>query len=291
MATIVQPRRGSLRTRRALRQLGIQLIIVLLGVVMIYPLLWMVASSFKENSEIFSNAGSLLPRSFTLENYLTGWSGFGGITFTTFFLNSLTIAVASTIGNVASSAVVAYGFARIPFRGRNFWFICMLLTLMLPVQVQIIPQYIMFNSMGWVNSFLPLIVPHFFGHAFFIFLMMQFIRGLPQELDEAAEIDGCSRVDIFLRIVLPLIMPALITSAIFSFYWSWDDFFGPLLYLNDPKLYPVSLALRAFSDPSAGTNWGAIFAMATLSLLPAFTLFLLFQRYLVQGISTTGLKG
>jgi multiple sugar transport system permease protein len=291
MAALATTGRTRRQTGRTLRQLAIQLAIILLGVVMIYPLLWLVASSFKDPSEIFTRAGSLIPEQFTWDNYRSGWAGFGGITFATFFLNSFTIAVASTVGAVASSAVVAYGFARIPFFGRRFWFVCMLLTLMLPAQVQIIPQYIVFSNMGWINTFLPLVVPKFFGQAFFIFLMMQFIRGLPRELDEAAEIDGCSQIGIFLRITLPLIVPALITSALFSFYWTWEDFFGPLLYLNDPKLFTVSLALRNFADPSSATNWGAIFAMSTLSLLPAFILFLLFQRYLVQGISTTGLKG
>lgn len=292
MAALASSRRPSRRRLgRSLRQLGIQLVIVLLGVVMVYPLLWLIASSFKDGSEIFTRAGSLIPQKFTWENYRIGWAGFGGITFATFFLNSFTIAIASTIGAVASSAVVAFGFARIPFAGRRFWFVCMLLTLMLPTQVQIIPQYIVFSNLGWVNTFLPLVVPKFFGQAFFIFLMMQFIRGLPRELDEAAEIDGCSKVGIFWRITLPLITPALITSALFSFYWTWEDFFGPLLYLNDPRLFTVSLALRNFADPSSATNWGAIFAMSTLSLLPAFILFLIFQRYLVQGISTTGLKG
>jgi multiple sugar transport system permease protein len=291
MAALTTTRGPRRHTGRNLRQLAIQAVIVLLGVVMLYPLLWMVSSSLKDPSEIFTSAGSLIPQTFTWENYRIGWAGFGGITFATFFLNSFTIAIASTVGAVASSAVVAYGFARIPFAGRRFWFVCMLLTLMLPAQVQIIPQYIVFSELGWINTFLPLVVPKFFGQAFFIFLMMQFIRGLPRELDEAAEIDGCSQVGIFLRITLPLIVPALITSALFSFYWTWEDFFGPLLYLNDPKLFTVSLALRNFADPSSATNWGAIFAMSTLSLLPAFVLFLLFQRYLVQGISTTGLKG
>lgn len=291
MAALTTTRRPPRQVGRALKQLAIQLVIILLGVVMIYPLLWLVASSLKDPAEIFTQAGSLIPQRFTWDNYRIGWSGFGGITFATFFLNSFTIAVASTVGAVASSAVVAYGFARIPFVGRRFWFVCMLLTLMLPVQVQIIPQYIVFSNLGWINTFLPLVVPKFFGQAFFIFLMMQFIRGLPRELDEAAEIDGCSQIGIFLRITLPLIVPALITSALFSFYWTWEDFFGPLLYLNDPKLFTVSLALRNFADPSSATNWGAIFAMSTLSLMPAFILFLLFQRYLVQGISTTGLKG
>lgn len=291
MAALATTGRTRRQLGRTLTQIIIQLVVVLLGVVMIYPLLWLVASSFKDPSEIFTNADSLIPKTFTWDNYRTGWVGFGGITFATFFLNSFTIAVASTVGAVASSAVVAYGFARIPFVGRRFWFVCMLLTLMLPVQVQIIPQYIVFSNLDWINTFLPLVVPKFFGQAFFIFLMMQFIRGLPRELDEAAEIDGCSQIGIFLRITLPLITPALITSALFSFYWTWEDFFGPLLYLNDPKLFTVSLALRNFADPSTATNWGAIFAMSTLSLLPAFILFLFFQRYLVQGISTTGLKG
>lgn len=283
--------RSRLESQRRLKALVVQVVIIFLGLFMIYPLLWLIASSFKDISEIFTRAGSLIPERFTSENYAIGWAGFGGISFATFFKNSFIIAIFSTIGAVLSSAVVAYGFARIPFAGRGFWFVLMLLTMMLPAQVQIIPQYIVFNKMGWINTFYPLIVPKFFGQAFFIFMMMQFIRGLPKELDEAAEIDGCGRFGMFWRIILPLIKPALITSAIFSFYWTWEDFFGPLLYLNEPKLFPVSLALRAFSDPSAATNWGAIFAMSALSLLPAFILFLMFQKYLVQGISTTGLKG
>jgi multiple sugar transport system permease protein len=162
---------------------------------------------------------------------------------------------------------------------------------MLPAQVQLIPQYIMFNKLDWINTYLPLLVPRLCGQAFFIFMIMQFIRGIPRELDEAAEIDGCSRIGIFFRIILPLIKPALITASIFSFYWTWEEFQGPLIYLSDPKLYTISLALRAMSDPNAVTNWGAIFAMATLSLIPVFAIFIFFQRYLVQGISTTGLKG
>ena len=190
-----------------------------------------------------------------------------------------------------SSAVIAYGFARIKFAGRNLWFTLMILTLMLPRQVLLIPQYILFNELGWVNTFLPLIVPASNRWAFFIFLMMQFIRGIPRELDEAAEIDGASRFGIFWRVIIPLAQPALITCAIFSFYWTWEDFLSPLIYLNDPRLYTVSLALRSMSDPNAFTNWGAIFAMATLSLVPVFAIFIFFQRYLIQGISTTGLKG
>lgn len=285
------PRRNRL-TRPATRQAAVYYLIAgVITVVMLYPIVWMVSSSFKAPDEIWSNVTSLLPSRLAWDNYISGWSGFGGITFATFFRNSFFYATVGTIAVVTTSAVVAYGFARIKFRGRAFWFTCMILTLMLPSQVQIIPQYIFFSQIDWVNTYLPLLVPRFGGQAFFIFLIMQFIRGIPSELDEAAEIDGCSKAGIFFRIILPLIKPALITSAIFSFYWTWEDFLTPVIYLNNPKLYTVSLALRSFADPASATNWGAIFAMATLSLVPVFLIFIFFQRYLVQGIATTGLKG
>ncbi len=261
------------------------------GFVMLYPILWLFASSFKGPAEIWTNVSSLIPQQFTVENYINGWRGFGGITFTTFYANSFFYAGVATLLTVLASAIVAYGFARIQFAGRRFWFACMLATLMLPVQVQIIPQYIVFSNLGWINTFYPLLLPRIGGQAFFIFMIMQFIRGIPKDLDEAAEMDGCGKGTIFFRIILPQIVPALITAAIFSFYWTWEDFLTPLIYLNEPKLYTVSLALRSFADPSGQTDWGAIFAMSSLSLVPVFVLFVLFQRYLVEGISTTGLKG
>lgn len=267
------------------------LITFLLGVAMIYPVLWMLGSSFKENADIFTTMGTLIPPKFTVENYVEGWKGFGNVTFAIFFKNSFIIAGVGTIATVFSSALVAYGFARIPFQGRNLWFTIMMITLMLPFQVQIIPQYIMFNRLNWINTFYPLIIPKFFGGAFFIFLIMQFIRGLPLELDESAEIDGAGRLGTFWWIILPLIRPAMITSGLFSFYWTWDDFLGPLLYLNQATLYTVSLALKSFADPTAVTNWGAVFAMSVLSLLPVLFIFIFFQKYLTEGIATTGMKG
>jgi multiple sugar transport system permease protein len=262
-----------------------------LAFVMLYPILWLFASSFKGPSEIWTDVMSLIPRRFTPSNYVTGWAGFGGVSFATFYKNSLIYAGVGTVAAVLSSALVAYGFARIRFAGRGFWFTCMLLTLMLPVQVIIIPQYVFFTKLGLVNTFYPLLLPRFFGMAFFIFMIMQFIRGIPKELDEAAEIDGCSQFGIFFRIILPLIRPALITATIFSFYWTWEDFLTPLIYLNEPKLYTISVALRSFADASGSTDWGAIFAMSALSLVPVLVVFVVFQRYLVQGISTTGMKG
>lgn len=261
------------------------------GLVMIYPLLWMVMSSFKENNEIFDQAASLWPEVFRFENYVNGWKGFAGISFGEFFKNSLFITVIGTIGSVFSSAFIAFGFARLHFKGRKIWFTCMLLTMMIPFQIIMIPQYLIFNKLGWVGTFLPMIIPHFFGGAFFVFLIIQFIYGIPKDMDEAAKIDGCSYYGIFFRIILPLIVPALVTCAIFSFMWKWDDFMGPLLYLNRPSTYTVSLALKMFADPTSLSDWGAMFAMATLSVLPMFLIFVFFQKYLVEGISTEGLKG
>jgi multiple sugar transport system permease protein len=261
------------------------------AILMIYPILWLIGSSFKGPDEIWTNQVAVIPNLFYPQNYTNGWAGFGDITFTTFYKNSLLYAISGTLINVCASCIVAYGFARVKFAGKKFWFSIMLGTLMLPAQVQIIPQYIVFSQLGWLNTFLPLLLPRIGGQAFFIFMIIQFIRSIPIDLDEAAMIDGAGKASIFTRIIVPQLTPALITAAIFSFYWTWDEFLIPLIYLNSPDLYTVSLALRTFSDPSGQTDWGAIFAMSTLSLVPVFVIFIVFQRYLVQGISTTGLKG
>ncbi|GIO90886.1 carbohydrate ABC transporter permease [Paenibacillus lactis] len=263
----------------------------LIALCMTYPILWLAASSLKPNHEIFTTAYSLIPSKLEFSNYATGWKGFAGTTFGTFFKNSFIIVIISTIGAVVSSALVAFGLARTRFFGQKFWFACMMITMMLPHDVVIVPQYVMFANFGWISTFKPLIVPHFFGVPFFIFLIMQFIRTIPRELDEAARIDGCSKYGIFIRVVVPLIVPALITCSIFSFYWRWDDFINPLIYLNQPEKYPVSLALKLFLDGESLNNWGGMFAMATLSLLPVVIVFFIFQKYIVEGISTTGLKG
>ena len=279
------------RLRRASRTLLFHVFAAAFGLVMIYPILWLAASSFKGPSEIWRKVYSLIPESPTFANYVNGWKGFGGTSFAVYYRNSILYTVTATIFTIASSALVGFGFARIKFKGKNFLFACMLVTMMIPPQIQIIPQYIVFSKIGWVNSYLPLVVPRLFGQAFFIFMFVQFMRGIPRELDEAAEIDGCGQRRIFTSIHLPLLKPVLFTGSIFSFYWTWNDFFSPLIYLNDPKRYTLSIALRSFSDPSGLTDWGAIFAMSFLSLIPVIALFIAFQRFLVQGIATTGLKG
>jgi len=272
------------------RSLAYHALLCLASLAMLYPLLWMLASSFKPEDEIFGNA-SLWPSSFSLASYWRGWSGLQ-VSFGRFFLNSLIISVLSVIGNVLSCSLAAYAVARLQFRGRAFWFALMMGTLMLPYHVTLIPQYILFLDLGWIDTFLPLVVPKFLAvDAFFIFLLVQFFRALPRELDEAAEIDGCGAFGIYWRIILPLSLPALATAAIFTFIFTWDDFFGPLVYLNDMNSYTVQLGLRSFVDSTGKSDWGALFAMSTVTLLPVFAFFVFFQRLLIQGIATTGLKG
>ena len=265
--------------------------VFLFALVMIYPVLWMIFGSFKTSNEILNSAQRLLPEAFTVDNYITGWKGFAGYSFSTFFGNSLFISTVATLGAVVSSSLVGFGFARCSFPFKKFWFGCVLLSMMIPFQVIMIPQYILFNQLGWVGTYLPLIVPQYCAQGFFVFLNVQFIKGIPIELDEAARIDGAGTVQIFVQIILPLIKSSIVTSAIFSFMWRWDDFLAALLYLNRPSKYPVSLALKLFSDPTSGSDWGAMFAMATLSLLPIFIIFHTMQKYLVEGIASTGIKG
>ncbi len=277
------------RIRKGALSLVAHGLLILASILMLYPLLWMLSASFRPENEIFS-AASLWPSSWSLDAYIRGWTGLR-IGFGTFFLNSLTIAVLAIIGNLATCSLAAFAFARLEFWGRRFWFAMMLGTLMLPYQVTLIPQYVLFHQFGWVNTFLPLVVPKFLAaDSFFIFLMVQFFRGLPKELDEAAMMDGCSPWRIYWKILLPLSTPVLATAAIFTFIWTWDDFFGPLIYLSDIRTYTVQLALRTFVDSSAESDWGGLFAMSTLTLVPVFVFFLVFQRLLIEGIATTGMK-
>ena len=260
------------------------------AVVMLYPLLWMIMSSLKPDELIFSDP-TALPSAFDLSNYFEGWTALG-TSFTTFYKNSFIVAVFAVIGNLMACSLTAYAFARLEFRGRRIWFALMLGTLMLPYHVTLVPQYVLFLNFGWVNTFLPLIVPKFLAvDAFFIFLMVQFFRGIPREIDEAAIMDGCGPWRIYWKIMLPLSMPVMATAAIFSFIWTYDDFLGPLIYLNDIDSYTVPLALRAFVDSSGGESlYGELFAMSALSLVPVFFVFLAFQRLIIRGVALGALK-
>jgi multiple sugar transport system permease protein len=291
VAAVARARSSSTALRRGVLGVGVRhVLLVALLLVMLYPALWMLGASFEPSAQIFLNAG-ILPRTWTFANYQQGWYPLQNLSFTRLFANSLIIACLAVIGNVVSCTLAAYAFARLRFRARAVLFGVMLLTIMLPHQVLIIPQYILFLHFGWLNTYLPLVVPRWLAvDGFFIFLMVQFIRGLPRELDEAAIIDGCGHWQLFLRIIVPLSTPAIATTAVFTFINSWNDFLGPLLYLTQPGMYTVPLGLNLFLDSSEASQWGPLFAMSVLSLVPIFLIFLPFQRLLTEGIATTGIK-
>ncbi|QAY60128.1 carbohydrate ABC transporter permease [Microbacterium protaetiae] len=277
------------RGRGAVSSVVKHISLILVSLVMIYPLLWLVASSLKPNSEIFRNL-TIFPTDITFDNYVNGWNDLA-YPFGVFLLNSTLISVGAILGNLISCSLAAYAFGRLKFHGRNIFFAIMLMTIMLPFQVVLIPQFTIFKELGWLNTFLPLIVPKFAAtDAFFVFLMVQFIRALPGEIFEAARIDGAGHPRMFLQVALPLMVPALATTTIFTFIWTWGDFFGPLLYLRLPETFPVSVALKGFLDAQSSSDYGSMFAMSVVSLIPLFIAFLVGQRYLIKGFATTGIK-
>ncbi len=264
-------------------------LLIAASLLMIYPVLWMLVSSLRPTDVIFRTPGLWLNDVF-VKNYTEGFFALES-PFGHYMINSAIVVIGAIAGNLFSCSLAAYAFARLKFRLKTLWFAIMLMSIMLPIHVVVVPQYIIFNKLGFVNTFVPLILPKFLAtEAFFVFLMVQFIRGIPRELDEAAVIDGCGHWRIFTRVMLPLMGPAIATTAIFTFIWTWSDFFTPLIYLTDPIAYTVPVALRSFLDATAGSNWGAMFAMSILSLIPIFLAFLFGQRFLVKGIATTGGK-
>ncbi|WP_371404924.1 carbohydrate ABC transporter permease [Kribbella sp. NBC_00662] len=286
MTTLQHAPAARRRTRRWLTHLAL----IAGTLVMVYPLLWMVGGSFKNESDIFSQLNPF-PSSLDPRNYIAGWTATDP-TFTRFYVNSMVIAVLAVAGNVIACTLTAYAFARLEFRGKKVFFAIMLGSIMLPAHALLIPQYVLFFHLGWVNTYLPLVVPKFLAtDAFFIFLMVQFIRTIPRTLDEAAMIDGCGKVRIFSRIILPLTGPVLITTMIFTFIWTYNDFFSQLIYLSYPSSETVPVALRRFVDATGDSSYGQLLAMSVLSLVPTFIVFLLAQRRIVEGIATTGLKG
>ena len=267
------------------------MMLIAMASVMFYPLAWMLGASFRDDSQI-SDPGIWPGQYFTVDGYVEGWEGIAGVPFGRFLFNSFLVSGLCVLGNLIACSITAYAFARIEFRFKGLWFGIMLATLMLPHHVILIPQYILFREFDWLNTYLPFFIPKILAtDAFFIFLLVQFFRAIPRDLDEAARLDGCGHVRIFLRIILPLSKPALATTAIFTFIYSWNDFFTPLIYLTDTSLYTVPLALRSFIDATASSAFGSLFAMSIVSLLPVLGIFIAFQKLLVEGIATSGMKG
>ncbi|MET9082406.1 carbohydrate ABC transporter permease [Streptomyces sp. NPDC004237] len=288
-ATTTKP---SVLSRRRSGSLGWHLGALLILAVILYPVVWVLGASFKPSKDII-NSLTLFPSHPILDNFKGLADGIADVSIWTFFQNSLFYAVGAVVGVLVSCSLTAYAFARIRFAGRNLLFSLMIGTLLLPYHVLLIPQYVMFQKLGWINTYVPLLIGKYLAtEAFFVFLMVQFMRNLPRELDEAARLDGCGHFRIYWSIVLPLCRPALITSAIFTFINAWNDFMGPLIYLNEPGKYTVSLGLMMFRDSDGvAANYGGMIAMSLVALLPVLLFFLAFQRYLIDGMATSGLKG
>ena len=282
---------GNRAFKKSLYNTAIYVLLCILGIVMLYPILWLVSASLKPNADIFVTT-SLIPQNPTLDSYFNGWKTSGPQTYRTYFMNTFMLVVPTVLFTLISSTVVAYGFARFRFRFKNILFSLVLSSLMLPNEVLLIPRYIFFNKLGWINSYFPIIVPSMFAtYSFFIFLLVQFIRNLPRELDEAAIVDGCNSFGILLKIILPLCKPAIVSATIFQFVWRWNDYLNVLVYINSTSKFPLSLALRMNLDTTDSIVWGNTLAMVTLAIVPPTVLFFCCQRYFVEGIATTGIKG
>lgn len=267
------------------------LVIAIIGIILLYPIIFMFFASFKSNEEIFGSV-KLLPESFSLKYYIEGWKGTGAMTYAKFFLNTFILVIPTTLLTVASCSFVAYGFARFRFPGKKPLFAILIATLMLPNSVIIIPRYVLYNMFGWVDTYMPFYVPALLAcYPFFIFMLIQFLRGIPRDLDESAYIDGCGTFRIFVQIHLPLMKSALFSAGLFQFLWTYNDYFNTLVFVNSVSKYPISLALRMSLDSESVVEWGKMMAMAFVAVLPVMILFFAAQKYFVEGIATSGMKG
>ena len=261
------------------------------AVVMLYPLLWLVGASFKSNAQIFSEVG-FWPSSFDFGAYAKGWKTSTEYTFATYFANSFLITVPRIAVTVVSCVLVAYGFARFEFTGKKLLFAIMIGTMMLPLIVLRLPQYLMFKELGWLDTYLPLIVPSAFAtDTFFVFMLVQFLRGIPRDMEEAAIIDGCNALQLLWHVIVPLLKPAIISVMVFQFIWTMNDFMGPLIYLSSVENYPVSLALKMSIGATEEVEWANVIAISVVALIPSVAVFFMAQRHFIEGASSSGIKG
>ena len=270
-------------------------VLILVGVIMIYPLVWMVGATFKSNAEIFSGIGFLTANP-TLQGYIDAVTqNYGGdISIWRAFINTYSFVIPKVIFTVISSVIAAYGFSRFKFKGRDLLFGIMISTLFLPQVVLNVPQYLMYNSFGWVNSpfYLPLWVPTLFAtETYFVYQLVQFMRSIPHDLDEAAAIDGCGPVKILYKIIAPMLSPSLVACGLFQFMWSCNDYMGPLLYVQTPSKYPMSIFVKLSMDADSGFNWNRILALSLISIIPQLVVFFCAQDAFIDGISAGAVKG
>jgi oligogalacturonide transport system permease protein len=266
-------------------------VLLLMGLVMLYPMIWLVGASFKSNAEVFTEIG-FWPSRFDFSAYAKGWKTSSEYTFATYFLNSFLIIIPKVIVTVISCVLVAYAFARFEFWGKKFLFSVMVGTMMLPLIILRLPQYLMFKEFGWVDTYLPLIIPSAFAtDTFFVFMLVQFLRGIPRDMEEAAQIDGCNALQLLWYILVPILKPAIISVVVFQFIWSMNDFMGPLIYLSSVENYPVSLALKMSIGATEEVEWASVIAISVVALVPSLVVFFLAQRHFIEGAASSGIKG
>ena len=270
-------------------------VLILVGIIMIYPLVWMVGATFKSNAEIFAGIGFLTANP-TLQGYIDAVTqNYGGdISIWRAFINTYSFVIPKVIFTVISSVIAAYGFGRFKFKGRDMLFGIMISTLFLPQVVLNVPQYLMYNSFGWINSpfYLPLWVPTLFAtETYFVYQLVQFMRSIPHDLDEAAAIDGCGPVKILYKIIAPMLSPSLVACGLFQFMWSCNDYMGPLLYVQTPSKYPMSIFVKLSMDADSGFNWNRILALSLISIIPQLVVFFCAQDAFIDGISAGAVKG
>lgn len=277
----------TLKLKKSLSKIPVYFILTLFSLAFIVPFLWLLSGSLKSSSELFANPPIWIPKELNWSNYIEAFSAFP---FLLYLKNTMIIVVFTCIGAALSNSLIAYGFSRIEWKGRDTVFVIVLATLMLPFQVIMVPLFLLFKEIGWIGSFKPLIVPHFFGNAFFIFLLRQFFMGIPKELSEAARIDGANEFTIYWKVILPLSKPIIATVVIFQFIEAYRDFLGPLIFLSDNRFYTLSLGVQQImsqNDP----RWGLLMAIGVAMTLPIIVIFFFLQRYFIEGITFTGTKG
>ena len=284
-----------LETRHKIARFFQYFVLIVVGFVMIYPLLWMIGATFKSNAEIFTGIG-FIPTNPTLDGYVAAVTqNYGGdINIWRAFLNTYSYVIPKVIFTVISSVIAAYGFSRFKFKGRDILFSIMISTLFLPQVVLNVPQYLMYNTFGWINSplYLPLWVPTLFAtETYFVYQLVQFMRSIPHDLDEAASIDGCGPVKILYKIICPMLSPSLVACGLFQFMWSCNDFMGPLLYVTTPTKYPMSLFVTLSMEGDAGFNWNRILALSLISIIPQLVVFFCAQDAFIDGIAAGSVKG
>ncbi|MBE6003035.1 MAG: carbohydrate ABC transporter permease [Lachnospiraceae bacterium] len=284
----------TLEKKRQIATVFKYVVLVLVGIIMIYPLVWMIGASFKTNSEIFSSIG-FIPKSPTVQGYIDAMNGYGGdIDIWKSMLNTYKIVIPKVLLTIASCTLTAYGFARFKFKGHDLLFALLMATLFLPNVVLNVPQFIMYNGWGWVDSpvYLPLIVPTLFAQdTYFVFMLIQFLRNIPKELDEAAKIDGCTALGTLWHVIVPVLKPAMTSAALFQFMWSSNDFMGPLLYVSTPKRYPAAIFVKMSMDADTGFSWNRILALSLISIIPSLVVFFIAQDQFIDGVTAGSVKG